>query len=321
MKHLLRKIAYNKSKVVGHVQLRDSGLTVLSDTDAIKFVLNGCEILNSGKKTASDAVSCSITASLVKAIKGDDPKKISFYLGDWKESSDKYVASTIKSIEKVIDKENISVYKKASDKGIVDSSLSIEQIMPEEICVDKIQHNLSVLSSKMNKAVHTLQKALDHGKLLCRKKVVPSMWGAKDTQKFINEIKYGIVDNQQLWAQMEILYVTLCKSISRLAAKIDEGIKENSEFIANVIIPDIIKCYEDMKTIIVKAIIILTPLTYIDDIFQKFTTYPANWFFTEEVLDGLQEEYNKLIKFLTNVPVIETKVIYPLDFYKLQISY
>jgi hypothetical protein len=321
MKHILRKISYDKSKIIGHIQVKDSGLTVLSNSSDLRLILNGCEIFSSTEKYASDDVTTTIIASLVNSLKENDKKKLSFYIGDWKEAPDSYLKSAIDSIEKAIDKKNLSIFKKASDQDWIKSSLNIEQSLPEEIGVEKIQHNLNVLISKMNHLVRTLQRALDHGKLLCRKKVVPSMWGAKDTQKFINEIKYSILDNQKLWSQMEVLFVTLRKSINRLAAKIEEGLKENCEFIANVIIPDIIKCYEDMKTIVVKAITVLTPLTYIDEIFQKFTTYPANWFFTDEVLDGLQEEYDKLIKFLISIPIIETKVIYPLDFYKLQISY
>lgn len=321
MKHLLKNISYNKSTIIGHIQLRESGLTVLSDLNNLRFILNGCEIFNSHKKEASEVVTSSIIASLVKSIKGEDKKKLSFYSGDWKEASPNYLESTIKNIEKAIDKKNISVFKKASNDKEIKSFLSIDQNMPDDIDVELIKNNLNVLCARMNQVVRTLQKALDHGKLLCRKKIVPSMWGAKDTQSFINEIKHSILDNQRLWPQMEIYYVTLTKSVHRLAAKIKEGLTENCKLIADIIIPDIIKCYEDMKTIVIKAITILTPLTYIDDIFHKFTSYPANWFFTEDVIEGLEEEYDKLIKFLTEVPIIETKVIYPLDFYKLQISY
>jgi len=323
MKHLLKKISYSRSKVIGHVKIKDDSLAILSENSSVRYILNGCEVFTGPLREASKDVNTSVIASLVAVLKSDDDSKLSFYSGDWKSAPDHYLEKTVNYIKASIDENKFSVYKKATDAKNMEKALNIDVAMPTDIQeADKvIKNNTVVLCSIMRDAMRVLQKALDHGTLLCRKKLVPSMWGAKDTQKFINEIKYQIIDNKCLWSQMEILYVTMTKAVNRLVIKLNENLKENAQFITEVIIPDIIKCYEDMKTIIVKAVTILTPLIYVDDIFHKNTTYPATWFFTEEVLDGLREEYNKLIKFLTQIPVIETKVIYPLDFYKLQISY
>ena len=167
-----------------------------------------------------------------------------------------------------------------------------------------------------------LAAAKDGASMLTRGKLVSSMWGAKETQCILDDVREKLVGDNKSWDKIDLYSEMLDKSLARLATKFNtdliEVCDEEKRFAAEVLIPQILDSYDKLKDLLIKCIVSLAPLVYIDEVFKEKTTYPAKWFLAEDVMGGLRQDYDTLIKFLTEIPNIELRVIDPLDFIRAQ---
>ena len=95
---------------------------------------------------------------------------------------------------------------------------------------------------------------------------------------------------------------------------------EEKKVIGEIIIPAITDNYEKLKNIVINTLVEMPTIVYVDDVFKKFTSYPVQFFFDEDLLDHVRQNYEALIKFVLDIPKIEAKVIDPLDFMRMRLS-
>lgn len=150
--------------------------------------------------------------------------------------------------------------------------------------------------------------------------MVDTMWGAKEMQGMLCGLREEIEGNTR-WEKIEFFAGLIEKSIERLMLKLGTQLAqvctEEKKVICNVLIPNIIDNFQQFKTAATDALLSLSSLVYIDTIFKKMTTYPATWFLSGGMLNDLGQDYQKLLGFVGQIPAIEKKIIYPLDFIKM----
>jgi hypothetical protein len=146
------------------------------------------------------------------------------------------------------------------------------------------------------------------------------MWGASAVQSILDELREEFL--AKYWHKADVYFEVIDKSIDRLNNKINknliEGCGEEKKVAAGVLIPSITSSYEGIKEIVIKLVTLLAPLIVIDKTFKDKTSYPARFFIPDGVVDQTQEIFDALIKFLCLVPTIESKVLDPLDFVRVQ---
>ena len=140
-------------------------------------------------------------------------------------------------------------------------------------------------------------------------------------QEMLESIHQEIADNDK-WDRIEFFSNIIIKSIDRLihklATELSSVCMEEKKVIYNILIPNILDGYEQFKQVVGSALMSLSSLAYIDVIFKKTTSYPATLFMSSSMLGDLNQDYQKLLGLLKDMPRIERQVIYPLDMMRLQ---
>lgn len=322
----MKKFSASRQHLIGHVSISDYKLSVVAKDKKISGLLDGYEVLyGSANKKGSDNFSKAFSFFLNQLSKKSYVENITLYESEWdneKYNNLKLFENVVASLKETTEERRIIIKPDPVEKRDIHPdvapSFKVDQaINPQDMC-----SNVSLLGVKIDKACKSLNDLVHQGVMLSRRQLVTTMWGAKTVQGIIDSMKEEIIEKKVEWDKAEFFKDLMNKAIMRFCYKFnvcsEEICAEEQKVIANLIIPDIIKNYEKLKDMIIKALVILGPLVYIDEAFQKYTNYPASWFFTEEAISDLQEEYENLMKFISIVPKIESKVIDPLDFLRLQ---
>lgn len=315
MKHLIRKISSSKSKIHAHIKMGDDTINIISKTGSIRFIYNGYELFRCDKRASEKIVGMfrDISPYLCKEGCGSDVSVL--------QRPEDAVALEIvnTSIPAVFgDKKVIVGDIPDQGEGIKQTLSPVGEVSMAQECLVK---NLGVLAKKITNVCKMLNALYQDSIMMTRKKLVDTMWGAKVMQGIIDSIKSEMCSDPR-WQKIDIYSEMICKSIKRLQVKLSTDLKdvcqEEQRVIAEVLIPNIITNYEALKDLIIKAVMEAGILAHIDADFKKNTSYPANWFFDETMLKGIQQEYEFLLNFLCEIPKIEGRVIDPLDMIRLQ---
>lgn len=322
MKYLIDKTSYTKEDVLGHIRIIGTGLSLIDKKGSLSTFINGSKVFEMNNDTDVDHVLIPVVANLVSNLYYKTPEHITIYKNEWsKESSEDILNKVVESTSKIIGNENISIKTKAKeDRNIV--AYVIPSFTATAINPDHLRKNLSVLSNKIDNSNKILQACMDDSQMLTRKKLVNSMWGAKDTQSFLDGVKNKMSNNLENINKIELYKELISKSINRVNSKLSFNVsQEDKNILINVLIPEIMSNFQKLKELFFKSIAIIAPLICANDVFHKNTGYPSNWFMSDDTVDNLKEKYASLINFLTEIPAIDNKVIYPLDFYKMSIEH
>jgi len=326
MKHLIKKYSLSRSNVIGHVRVNDSGICIIAKDNVIRTIVNGCDIFNIPMdKNAIDVVAHVLANIVFLLNKAEDKPKIVIITDDWNTDgeypSTELLDKTIKYVKPQVQENNLVIKKKEQGERNISQFLSPNFSSGTPISTDILKRNLEVLSGKLRGVTAVLQEGTDYGMMLTRRKLINSMWGAKPTQLFLESARLKLSENSESTVKLDFFCDLIDKGLNQLVSKTRElSNGENIKYICNILIPDIISNYEAIKNIIIKGVIALTPLIYLDEIFQKNTSFPSSWFVSDELMGDIVNSYDNLIAFLATIPKIESRVIFPLDFYKHQIS-
>jgi hypothetical protein len=326
MKHLIKKYSLNRSTIIGHVQVNDSGISVIAKDNVIRTLVNGCDVFNVPMNNNYIDIVAPVLADIVILLKkAEDKTKVLINTEDWN-TDDEFQAKellnrTIGYVSPQIDENSLVIKKKIPGERNLNQFLSPTSSISTPITYDVLRQNLEKMCKKLRGVSAVLQEGIDSGMMLTRKKLVNTMWGAKPTQLFLDKSRLKLSENIEKNGKLDFLCDLIEKGLMQLGNKTKDLSKlENKKYICNIIVPDIINNYESIKDIVIKGVGALTPLVYIDEIFQKNTSFPSNWFVSDELMENIKNTYESLIAFLATIPKIESRVIYPLDFYKHQIS-
>jgi len=320
MRHLIRKLSYSTSEVVGYFNTVSDNFSVAMKDKSLKGYLNGYEVYSFPTKDKKFKNSYVVLASIIDNVfKSSNEDKLRLYKSEWgilKESSENLLEEIVPNLESP----DIAVRNKPPQKRDTSPREDKELSFDDFISYKNLAKNLSVLSKKMFDLSEELEESLSIAKDLTRIKLKDSMWGAKDMQGTLNGLHSEFVFNY--WKDADISFEVIQKSIERLIHKLtSKEIKndvDEKKVSANVLIPSIINSYDKIKKALVHMVTLLAPLIIIDKTFTDKTSYPARFFISDKILEQTQDKFNSLIKFLCLLPTIEAKVIDPLDFVRVQ---
>jgi hypothetical protein len=167
-----------------------------------------------------------------------------------------------------------------------------------------------------------LSNAVREAQIITGRKLVGSMWGAKKTQKYLDLENKRVAFFQGNMDAINMHQELMFKGMEKLQACINEKSlsREKKRVIARIVIPNIVDSYCEHKKNASEVMLELSPLLHIDNVFKSNTNYPASWFIDVEGLDNMWEDFEHLASYIGEIPVIESKVIIPLDVLGSQIT-
>lgn len=314
MKYLLKKISSSKFKVI--TQFKTGNLSYnLNTFDKISNItLNGSEVIDCSEYGfESEVLTHLITDLLKNGIEKESSKDLKVY--HIKKS--KITNSILKGLKKEL----------GSSIKIVEQSMEIPH---KKVLEDPRSFSFDSMKSKMRnfiQAIHDINETLKVCRedllSLSRGRLIDTMWGAKKTQKIIDNVRDGVLKDEE-WERVEFYVNILKQSIERFLYKLIHQSKDKNEdmkVINSVLIPNILENFEKIKGIISNVLIMLSNYIYIDEVFKKNTSYPASWFINGDMFEDLKLDYRNLILFILKIPHYEHEILYPLDMMRHNFSH
>lgn len=320
MKLIVRRYANSKADIIGFVKIGNDYLTLLKKGTDLKGILNGCEILSSDIRDKSHQKIASLTGNILAQLcKKNESNQLILYKSHW--SNEKYPATTL--LNTIIPRipKGIKVAVKSRPREDVKDFLPIPKI-GTSIDSEHLSKNLFVFMRKTANMSVALSNAVRVAQIITGRKLVGTMWGANKTQKFLDSENRKVASLRSNLDTINMHQELMFKGIEKLRTCINEkslGI-EKRRVIARIVIPNIVDSYCEHKKYASDIMLELAPLLHVDEVFKNNTNYPASWFIDEEVLDNLLEDFEHLASYLGEVPIIESKVIIPLDMLGSQIA-
>lgn len=324
MSQIISRCSNLGSEIIGYVKIGSSSVSLISNDKVVKGILNGCEIFKTvNLKEAKDSVAGLLSDLILNIHEKEKPENFTIFKQHW--ASEEY--PTQKIAEQIIDnlKKNIKFDVKVRAK---EASVSFE---PElnikgDINPEILSKNAKVLNRKLATIIDILQNTAKNANIIVNHNFESktAVWGVHNVQKIINGLRDKIkVNASEIYNTdfyKEMLEKTIQKFSSKLSNEINLKNPEEKKIVSEVVIPEILNNYEKIKSLASCVVLDIVPLVYIDKLFKKNTSYPANYFISCNVIEDLKDDYDFLINFLQELPRIESNAIVPLELYKNQIN-
>jgi hypothetical protein len=323
MKQIIKCCSNIGSDVLGFVRIGSNTISIINKNKDVKGILNGCEIFKVANLKDEKCNVAYVIGDLIQNIYNKNkPEYFTVYKDHW--ASDKYPMKDI--LDQIIFnlKNNVKVAVKVRSK---ESNTNFKSSLnfSEKINPNILNKNIGILNVKMGNTCIVLQNIIKCASIMVGRKFADTgdVWGARHIQKYMEGIKSKLASDVSEVNKIDFYKEMMDKNTNKLNIRLaSEEVMNNPEekkVISQVIIPDTISNYENIKDIATKSILAIAPLIYVDDIFRKNTNYPVNWFVSDDVLINIKDDYNFLINFLQEIPRIESNAIMPLDVYSTQI--
>jgi len=317
MKHLIKKISVANSDVIGHINFGNKKLALIAKNNDISSIYDGYEVynFNYSKKSASNHLG--VISALINEIGNKLDNKIVVYKDSW---NSKY--SFIDTIVPSLDKDKFIIRNKSKDLIDNDNLIASYFNIDNAINLKYLCKNLEVFKNKIKSIEDSVRDGVDIVRTLTHIKLVKTMWGSKKLQDIIDTVKDDFSEktfNNNLDVSLEMLDKSVDRLIKKFGTDILKICEEEKKFIVSILIPNIIKNYENLKSLIMKLLSFLSTLVNLEKTFETNIKCPVSWFINNSDITSANDIYKELINFIIQIPAIESKLIDPLDFYRLQL--
>jgi len=318
MKHLFNRIAASNSKVIAHIKMGDDTFNIVSRDSSVYGVYGGCDIFKSATLSEPEGKIASLVKDFIKEyVKSSKCTGVTVL----KDKSAIDLDSFLEQIKSIPGIKKVVIKCLPGDMTEINKSLRADFDVGKAVDSKNLVGSLQNLYGLVVDLNNTLKVCREDALTLTQGRMVDTMWGAKSMQQALCEISKKIADDVE-WDRAEFFTTLITKSIECLIRKLSTDLSkvcaEEQKVICTVLIPNVLKNYEQLKAIASRALLPLSTLIYIDTAFKQATSYPATWFMNGNMLQDLEQDYQKILGFMMQIPRIEKSVIYPLDFLKMQ---
>jgi hypothetical protein len=314
MRYLLKKISSSKYNIISQFKVGSLSYNLNIFDKVSNITLNGFEVVDCSEYGFEDDVLSHLIIDLLKTgIEKEGSKDLKVYLI----KRCKIANSVLKGIKKEL----------GSSVKIVEQSMEIphnkELEDPKSFSYEYLMNKLKNFIQAVHDINETLKVCREDLLSLSRGKLIDTMWGAKKTQKIIDNVREKVLKDEE-WERVEFYVNILKQSVERFLYKLihpSKDKKEDMKVINSVLVPNILENFEKIKGIISNVMIMLSRYTYIDEVFKKNTSYPASWFINGGMFEDLKLDYRNLILFILKIPHYEHEILYPLDMMRHNFSH
>jgi hypothetical protein len=306
MKNLIKKVSSTNSTIINQVKVGNRVFTLVKKDHTLRGILDGTEIIASAIDSCFIDKLPKIAFAITEDLLDGEHKGVKF-----KQNKKEELAE---DLSKKILEEMANNKVPIKTKGM----RSFEPICPVYDLNKPIEY--APVISKIPGLLHTLENitqmleiSLSDSMVLTKRKLVDTMWGADRTQGVIDEIRRELHKLIPESERLNLYYELIRKSAERLRVFHLRSNEDSVKVINNILIPDILNNFENIKRFASDIFFIMSPLVHIDEVFVKNTSYPAKFFLPMETIEALEDDYKLIVEFLNKVPSIEQEILNPLD--------
>lgn len=306
MKNLIKKVSSTNSTIINQVKVGSRVFTLVQKDHTLRGILDGTEIIASALDSCFIDKLPKIAFAITEDLLDGEHKGIKFK----QNKGDDFASELSNSILDELEKNNVSIKTK--------NMRSFEPICPvydlnEPIEYDSVIEKIPGLLHSLENITQILELSVNDAMVLTKRKLVSTMWGADKTQVVLDEIRGELLKIAPESDKLNLYYELIRKSAERLKVFHRRSDENSVKVINNILIPDILNNFENVKRFASDLFFIMSPLVHIDEVFIKNTTYPAKFFLSMETIEALEDDYKLIVEFLNKVPSIEQEVLNPLD--------
>lgn len=317
MKQLIKRYAAVRSDLVGFVQIGPDALTLIKKEGSVRGILNGCELFASDYGDDTKDRVASLLGNVIEHLcHKNGCSQLTIYANDWKsEEGPNLLRDTLACLGEV------TKVRVASSRRSKVNYHPMPKVS-EHIDQYALSKNLGVLNRKISNIVGVLRSTIKNASIVSGRKLVQSMWGAPETQKYLDNEHSKVASQQAALDKAELYQEMIARATTKIAARLNSSTigADDRIMLKTMLIPDLIECYEGLKKLASDVLLTASPLLHVDRVFMANTQYPATWFVSEEVMNDLREDCGHIASFLGEVPKMETNATIPLDVLASQIK-
>lgn len=313
MKHLLNNIKSSNCKILAQFKVGNSSYNLNTIDNNVNIAIDGHNIIHCGGVDAGyDKV-----ANLLKdfVIKGATLNKVET-LQAYIQRGSNLSGTLMEGLKKELD----SSIKVVNQSMEIPHDTTVKLNLEEALAPEKFISKMKEFAQSLHDINETLKVCREDISMLSCGRLVNTMWGAKKTQKILEDLKESVSEDSD-WERVEFYTNMTLKSIDRLTHKMNSSLfdvcDEEKKVVNSVLIPNICQGFEKIKQIVSRVLKMLSNFVYIDEIFKKNTSYPANWFINADMFEDIKLDYQNLILFALKIPRYEQELLYPLDMMRL----
>jgi hypothetical protein len=178
---------------------------------------------------------------------------------------------------------------------------------------------LSFYREKVKDFSKSIDEAFSLSGVLLKTKLPRTMWGAKDVEKVLTKIRANSEDILSQKESFEIAAEQTEHKIGTILALAGRGLDPQRRGIIATATDHIEANFFTMKKLMSMFLLANYQLYSINQMFKKFTGYPATWFFDPSVFYSFTERFEDLCDHMIDAGRAEAKVIQPLHAWKEKI--
>lgn len=306
MKNLIKKVSSTNSTIINQVKVGNRVFTLVQKDHTLRGILDGTEIIASAVDNCFIDKLPKIAFAITEDLLDGEHKGVKF-----KQNKGAGIPEELsQNILEEMEKNNVPFKTK--------NMRSFEPICPvydlnEPIEYSSVITKIPGLLKTLENITQILEISLNDSMVLTKRKLVDTMWGADKTQKVIDEIRKELLKLIPESDKLNLYYELIRKSAERLKVFHSRSDEDSVKVINNILIPDILNNFENVKRFASDLFFVMSPIVHIDEVFVKNTTYPAKFFLPMETIEALEDDYKLIVEFLNRVPNIEQEVLNPLD--------
>lgn len=304
MKQIIRRLASSGLSVNVRAKIGSTCLDLVDDKSK-RVLINGYDTLGCRGDMPEESFAALLTDMIAKVFKSGEKKAIVMLDG----GSDSIMRSVAKRLSETLGETSVGDVGNSQDLVVSPA----EHKVNSPVNLSALATNAGVLANKVASVASAIKAGHDASLMMSRKKLVASMWGADKIQNILDWTRERVEDQTSPWRQVASSADMLSKSAARLKRKIESEDTDDRSMVANVLIPCINDGYTCLKSASEAAVVSFVPLVYIGSTCKNSTTYPATWFFDQDIMDSVSQGYDGVLDFLVQTPVMEAKVVDPLE--------
>jgi len=279
----------------------------------LSIAIDGHNIINcGGADTGYDKVANLLKDFVIKSASLSKVESLQTYFDKGSNLSSTFMEGLKKELDSSIKVVNQSME--------IPHGTTVKLNLEEAFAPDKFISRIKEFAQSLHDINETLRVCREDISMLSCGRLVNTMWGAKKTQKILEDLKDSVSEDSD-WERVEFYINMTLKSIDRLTHKMSTSLfdvcDEEKKVVNTVLIPNICQGFEKVKQVVSRVLRMLSNFVYIDEIFKKNTSYPANWFINADMFEDIKLDYQNLILFALKIPRYEQEILYPLDMMRL----
>lgn len=321
MDSLTKKSSGKKAELIGSLELAGNTYTIAADGNLALGLINGYRVVDANLyENPVDEIIPVLASIITKDFREHwyEGLKITFNKKDW-DSEGKYPSEVFK--DKLVRElsltlgENCLAFKEGQDTEETDLFPKKELRVPKEFT--DISKALINYGNQIQKVLLSTERMLEESEALLRVKFVDSMWGVSEIQKVLQPLRAnGSNILEELFFSLGQKVSLANKAVGRLVYRMDPSrplSKDDKKFISIVLIPDILKSFEDIRGIVTRVLKTVYPLYVLEENFKEATGNPLTWSIPGNIIHNFKESFTVLLDFLADVPVADVSVMTPIE--------